>query len=573
MFFKIIKKYRFKSLFFKLFLSIFVILVVLLSFLAIMYFHMTTENANNKIHNTQITAIHSLAIEIDDMIDSAFSATHLICSNDTVLDYLNGFAASPNTLSTQVATFTEITNYILLNSNTLESVYLYKNLDRYVLSKSTSGYDYAFADMGWYDKYCENDKQDSIFYRESHAYNERNNYITVCCNIYSGATISGILVYNFNTDIILSSVNALDCDNFLFCGATGKVFYSTDTEQIGTTVDIPSKELYSYASGNRFYINDALDKCGGYVQAIFGHYTLSSQSLPSYIGLVFLLVFTVIIVSAAVSYMMSYKFYNSILMIIDTIHHDTTDNSPINDYKYVGNHILDSKSDLPDYEEALVKSLSTLKKMQLTVLQSQINPHFIFNTLNLICTMDMAENKSDTKLSKTVRLLSDILREVLYSTENVIDFGHELSYLEKYMDLQSIKYDNQFKYTEQIDPKTLPLSCAKFILQPIVENAFKHGISYVCESPFEIIVRSRLDGKKYLIEISNNGAAIPPDKLSELQELLENDNDFSASHIGLANVNSRIKLLFGEQYGLSIDSDETGVSVLISLPSIQHKKQ
>lgn len=570
LFLSIIKKYRFKSLFFKLFFSIFLVLTILLFLLAVMYIRIYSVKSSNKIQNTQAAAVHSVAIETDNMIESAYSAFHLICSNNTILTYLNETALTPRTLSGQAATFTEITNYVMLNSSYLDSIYLYKCSNDYVLSKSMSGFGDNFADMNWYDKYCKANKADTVFYRKTSIYNAEKEYITVCCNIYSEAGVSGVLVFNFCIKNVLSLIDFTKYESFSLNDSAGKIIFSTNSEQINTIVLTPKENQYSCISGNKFYVSEKLAKNSYFVNFVF-HQDKAIQIVPDFTKLAILLILAVILVSSVIAYILSYKFYKSIVMIIGIFHQDIGNSISSNEFQYICNHILTIKSDLLDYEKELAKTISSLKKMQITSMQLQINPHFIFNTLNLICTMDIAANKSDTKLSKAVCLLSDILREVIYSNENITNFSHELDYLEKYISLQNIKYNNQFQYTKQIDPQTYYLTCAKFILQPIVENAFKHGIQHSISRKFEITLKSYINENNFIIEVHNNGAGIPTNRLVELQETMQNNSSAPSAHIGMLNVNSRIKLLFGEQYGISISSDCSGVCVKITLPVIPYK--
>lgn len=568
LFFKIIKKYRFQSLFFKLFFNIFITLAILLSFLVVMYVSIYVSKANTQIHNAQAAAVHSITTELDNLLDSALSASHMICSNSTILDYLNKSSPTPNELADHASVFTEITNYIMPNSNFLDSIYLYKSSNGYLLSKKLSGYDYLFPDMNWYEQYCKNGERNAIIFRQTSIFKSDISYLSVIYNIYSGSKISGILIFNFRTQDILTLAESHQCTNFTFCLGDGSVVFSSDTPHAGTALPIPEEIQTSYVQDDNFFVLEKLSKNEGFISCTFPEYKII-QSAHTFIWMIVFFVLAVAAASSVISYILSYRFYKSILMIINIFNHDTDNTASANEIQYISNHILDIKSNLKNYEEELAKNIMLLKKAKISSMQSQINPHFIFNTLNLISSMDMAENKGDTKLSNTVRLLSDILREAINSNENITSFEKELKYLEKYIALQNIKYNNMFRYTRQIDMRTLSLSCAKFILQPIVENAIKHGIQHSITRDYEISVLTQLCDDDFIIKVHNNGVGIPQTRLDELRTSLQRD-DIPSEHIGLLNINSRIKLLFGERYGLSIFSDENGVSVIIKLPIIPY---
>lgn len=225
------------------------------------------------------------------------------------------------------------------------------------------------------------------------------------------------------------------------------------------------------------------------------------------------------------------------------------------------------KKDKETAENELVKSLELLKRSQITALQEQINPHFIYNALNLISVIDMSEHKKQTPITTIVTLLSDLLSSVINTKTYLVDFEIELEYLKKYMQLQNIKYKNKFALKLDIAPETLSLATAKFILQPIVENAITHGILKSDKKEGTIKITAKTDGKAFKITVWDNGKGISPEKLSDLQKKLINGKEPEERHIGLLNVNQRLRLIFGSQYGCSISSDDSGTSITFTLPS------
>ena len=191
------------------------------------------------------------------------------------------------------------------------------------------------------------------------------------------------------------------------------------------------------------------------------------------------------------------------------------------------------------------------RKAELDALQAQINPHFLSNTLNI------AKYLARTQKADNIENLLEALIELLHITmdmhQDLIPIEDEIGYLKSYVEIMRYRQYNSFEMTYEVQPQFMQSQIPKLILQPIVENAIIHGI-YRKNGKGRIIVRVMGDEQKIHISVTDNGQGIPQEKLSIL---LSQDYDRTRScfsSIGLTNVNDRIKLLFGEEYGLYIES-------------------
>lgn len=213
------------------------------------------------------------------------------------------------------------------------------------------------------------------------------------------------------------------------------------------------------------------------------------------------------------------------------------------------------------------KSTLEMHKAQINALQAQINPHFLYNTLQVIGGMTL-KNKTNEIYSMTIAL-SDIMRYSLSFSSEMVRFRQELKYLESYIHIQNQRFENEIHVEMDIDDKILEYRIPKLILQPIIENSFKHGLESV-SGDWHIKINAELkDKKNILIKIIDNGKGISEEKLAELKEVLENSESVwdSKEHIGLKNINERIRLIYGDDYGLNISSftnEGTTVEILIS---------
>jgi len=200
--------------------------------------------------------------------------------------------------------------------------------------------------------------------------------------------------------------------------------------------------------------------------------------------------------------------------------------------------------------------------LQIKALTAQINPHFINNTLGSIKLVASMQNA--TSIESMVASLSNILSAIMGKGEDCIPIRQELALLEDYMNLQQYRSFDAIDCYTDIDERILDSPIPRFTLQPVVENCIVHGFSGIRQIG-EIRVEGKVLNDNVLLSITDNGCGIPSERITKLLHE-ETDRD-KQNRIGIYNVDRRIRLLFGEQYGLQIDSDE-GIytRVIIRLP-------
>lgn len=203
------------------------------------------------------------------------------------------------------------------------------------------------------------------------------------------------------------------------------------------------------------------------------------------------------------------------------------------------------------------------KEQELLILQSQINPHFINNSLNAIRTM--ADIKGEHELAHAVRSLIHLLQSSIKIGQIFISIQEEVSQIKDYIYLQSLRYSNSFTVNYDIDADVLHYKTIKFILQPIVENAVFHGVNAM-KSGGEILISIQKRRERIEYSVGDNGAGISP---VLLEKLLQGPSDNGETdRIGLMNVNLRLKKYFGEERGLTISSRQgAGTVVSFSIPA------
>ena len=205
----------------------------------------------------------------------------------------------------------------------------------------------------------------------------------------------------------------------------------------------------------------------------------------------------------------------------------------------------------------------TQSEAEFKALASQINPHFLYNSLETIRMKAFCSGDKET--AALVKKLGKIMRRCLEVKDSAVTLGSELEFTENYLELQKARFGDRISYSivneVEKDYLILPL-----VIQPVVENAFVHGVES-SKVNGKIDIKIRHQGNSVIIDVIDNGCGMSPERLEEIKhKLIENDTS-SGKSIGLTNVNSRIKMAYGDSCGLTISSVEgKGTKVSITLP-------
>ncbi len=205
------------------------------------------------------------------------------------------------------------------------------------------------------------------------------------------------------------------------------------------------------------------------------------------------------------------------------------------------------------------------RKSELKALQAQINPHFLYNTLDSIVWM--AEGKKSEEVVRMTAALARLFRLSISKGEEIIPASDEIEHIRNYLTIQKMRYRDKLDFEIDVDKEVLPFKVLKIILQPLVENSIYHGIK---NQPGIGLIR--ITGKKtdygILLQVSDNGVGMTEEKA---RHILENPSESpKGSGVGVKNVNERIKLYFGDEFGLSFESRiDEGTTVSIRLPAIE----
>lgn len=217
--------------------------------------------------------------------------------------------------------------------------------------------------------------------------------------------------------------------------------------------------------------------------------------------------------------------------------------------------------------KGIVKEQESKRKSEIDALQSQINPHFLYNTLDSVVWM--IENEKYEGAITMITALAKLFRISLSKGKHIISIENEIQHVENYLIIQKVRYKNKFEYKINVEDKLLQCGTIKLIIQPFAENAIYHGLEFMDgEGMLSISVFSE-DDDHLSIEISDNGPGMMPEMLEDINKGNIRSSRKKGSGIGINNVRERINLYFGEIYGVNVESEpDEGTIVKIKIPKL-----
>jgi two-component system sensor histidine kinase YesM len=233
-----------------------------------------------------------------------------------------------------------------------------------------------------------------------------------------------------------------------------------------------------------------------------------------------------------------------------------------NEYGMIATELDDMTLQLKDHirTEYLLKLKQ--KETEMKALQNQINPHFLYNTLEIIRSFALTGRSTDT--AEAIATLGALYREIV-KNENIISLGDELALLQKYLKIMEFKYPDRFYSQLNVDEALLSLSTVKFWMQPLAENFFVHGFN--SDNEFNLLVVNGWENAdSFVLEIVDNGTSISVDRLADINRTLSLDEDSTTESIGLRNVYTRLHFFYSKRFSMQImNNEEAGVKVVMTI--------
>ena len=280
------------------------------------------------------------------------------------------------------------------------------------------------------------------------------------------------------------------------------------------------------------------------------------------------------------AYSFAYKSYKEIMELVEVIQqarngkvsYSYEDDYGSDLFRYVMQNVIKSFLKIDFLELQISERKYHNKILEMAVLQYQLNPHFLYNTLQTILWKSIALSNGPNDVSEMIENLSDILHYALDSNETVVPIYEEISIAKAYINIQKTRYHNHFDSMWDLTDIDPDMKLPKLILQPLIENAIYHGIQQKKDpSTIRISIKGRENMLK--IRVIDNGTGMSKENLQKLRKNLSLKNEGNSSHIGLANTNKRLQIIYEEKARLYINSRiGTGTIVTMIIPAYLQEK-
>ncbi len=550
--------YKNRSRFLVLYISIIAVLAIIVFYATVQYINIEEKHSSEinceyvqNICDTTLESIeyklYQLAADIDissyfgNMTNESFSIT-----KNAVIKALNAITSGERYL----------TSAYLYNSFTDTVLYAQKT---YTLNDENDD----FTDTGWYEAFEKMEHNESLCFERKRPYTD-DYYLTIIRKIDKKTIKGGIIL---NVDI--SRFMEIAKGNYKYTVATkdDEILYSSDSvaaKLIGDT------GLKSY-DGKHYSVSSMKSDFSNWVYYV-------ANPLENYTTKLFI-IFLIICIGGGVfvllgvmiaSYLafQSYKPIINIAMLLknpaDSVSREYLENDV--NTKFIAERIMY----VVNSNEKLKNQLNTQNELfdsaQITALQTQINPHFIYNTLTLFYLTAQDALGKNHALSSGLISLSRIMRYCLSSDNSIVNIKEEIESTNEYLNIMKSRYQNRFEVYWDIDESCVDKKIVKMTMQPILENIFKYAFKKEKKDGI-ISIKIYKNEQNIVISIKDNGLGIKPEKLYQIRQKLQNGSYNMSRHIGLTNVDKRIKIIYGDNYGITVFSTlDVGTEVVMTFP-------
>lgn len=401
-----------------------------------------------------------------------------------------------------------------------------------------------------------------------------------------GVSKSGVLLVDMDFSSISRMMKQINTFNngqyYYLCDSNGQIIYHPRQIQISDGIcSENSEKAAEYKEGvydevfegeHRKIVVNTVSYTGWKLVGVipYATFTHGMINIRYFIAMLMLLMVMMLV---AINRVVSVRISRPILKLNDSVKKYEAGEKPeiyiggSLEIRHLGGSIQNSYEQIDKLMREIVLEQNERRKSELDALQSQINPHFLYNTLESITWM--IEGERNDEAAFMITQLAKLFRISLSKGRTVISVKDELQHAQSYMNIQNIRYKNAFSVVFDVDPSLYSCCTVKLILQPILENAINYGVSGMDDCG-EIRVTGRQKDGTIILSVTDNGIGMSEEEAA----LVLTDSNRIHKHgsgVGLVNVNNRIQILFGKEYGLRIESEpDEGTTVSICIPAVPY---
>lgn len=576
-----IKNYKFNSIFIKNFVVVLFLLMVPLVGVYYLVFVYNDSTMRDEVSRASVSELTRIRDTVDIIMAEAESLSiRLGTDPDVELFLREDLVKYPLDYSmiSRIRRIQDILGISNLTNPYVDKIQLYSGSGRndYLLSASNGGKLDKFEHRWWYEEYTEK-KTERKFWISTLKQSDSMEYAVVLFRQLpiSGAKQDGLLIVNIGATQLEPLLKEITPEQEIYIvDRTGKIIYTQDQRLINQSIETQHPQLPVPLFGTTYsdiIHDDGMDRIVSAVPSSRGEWTYLSvvplelyASRQNQLRSFFVLLITIGVVSSLlIAFLISVKTYqpiHGILNLLESSHPPMMDfknktSGAINEIKYIAAAIVHSREQKKEMEEELTRRYGMMSKAQAIALQAQINPHMLYNTLEAINWKVMRLTFGKNEASVMIQTLSRLLRLSLSTGENIIPLRAEMEHARLYVEVEQLHYKDQLKVFWKINEKILDYLTVKLTLQPIIENAIYHGIK-PSGRPGVISIIGYEDMQSVILKIKDNGVGISQVLADKINQGFQSDEIKEDAHIGLSNVNQRMRLIFGKPYGIKIYGKE-----------------
>ena len=559
--FDYIKNYRFNSIFIKNLLQIFITVILPFFCVTCLALFLYTNYQEKQVSNAFENESNRICSSLDSMLEEVKMKAIMLGANNSLSSVISH--KNKDSVEAEIVNLSETLSVYKLSSRTIDSIYLYFPEDEFIISQAGLTQKKKFFDL---DALTAANSGDHIFdfcYLERMVSNKQKKTLTMVykCHFPQNQTvlifmnmdikkIKDYLGYSEDINVTLQSDDyTLYCDSFL-------------AEKLSKSDDNAESTLHTTMS-----IGSGLEL---QIESIYPPY---SDEILVIRRIFFLTLGLTTFASIVLVFFISKQIYSPIKEIMDLLSKE--DLFPVeekkilqnsNELQYIMASITASARSKNMAEKVLIEKIALLKKAQAIALQSQINPHFLNNTLETINWMAIRQLGRENDISAMINALSSLLRISLSNTDVFSTIRSEKQMAETYLFIQQSRFNDQIQVEWNIPEYLMDCKIVKVVLQPIIENAIKYGMPST-EGINLLKIQAHEDNNVITLSVSDSGLGMLPEESEKINTAIHENVIKESSHIGLSNVHQRLVLAFGAEYGLSFSSQiNCGTTVSIRIP-------
>lgn len=539
--------------------------------------------------NDALANADTLKARISDIVTTTESTAERICSNEDILTFLDNDFSKKVDFYNFYANNKVISDYLTVFPQ-IENIRIYIEREDFVYNTRVLYADENIRNSSWYREIYEGRSKGGCWRLTTDAINGMQ-YLSHIRPMYKNEKLVGVAVISVS-DQWIRQLMSNESYSSVFSLNNGIVFHSNMTDVAKGSIIVNSGDSNALAANQREVREDDFLGISGYTIVESFNAGKSNDVFQIFLKLPYFsvnrevnrlsLVYggycgLMLILSLLITILFTSVFTRRINALSDTMHSVAGGNFDF-DCNIGGNDEINRLfDDLGQMVNSMQKLMDDVYRAEIQneafkynqmeaefkALASQINPHFLYNTLETIRMKAYCNNDKET--ADLVKKLGKFMRRCLEFKDGEVTLRSELEFTNSYLELQSARFGDRVSYSiySEVDKDYMILP---LIIQPVVENAFVHGIEG-CKGNGHIDIKVYYHREFVMIDVSDNGQGISKEKMAELEEKLRHNDTSSGKSIGLTNVNKRIKMYHGEQYGMSVKSVEgAGTTISITLP-------